>query len=135
LISNEIFDSLFVNEDLKDLQAHLTTADGDLLSVKGKTDLSLWINGTEFSASMAVAHLGDLSGILGLDFLAKYEVIMNINAGYLYSPYFGEVNLVKEDKLHDTCARIHTNETVNIPAKCEVIVKGNTNGEFPPDVQ
>lgn len=40
LISNEIFDSLLGNKDLLDLQTILT-ADGDLLSVKGKTDVDL----------------------------------------------------------------------------------------------
>lgn len=100
LISNKIFDSLFVNKDLEDLQASLTTADGDLLSVKGKTELSLCINGTAFSVPMVVAHLGSLFGIFGLDFLPKYEAIMDINYEYLYSPYFDESGLVKEDKLH-----------------------------------
>lgn len=114
MISNEIFDSLFLNKDLEDLQALLTTADGDLLSVKGKPDLSLSINDAVFSVPMVVAHLGDLSGILGLDLLAKYEAIMDINAGYLYSPYFGEIGLVNEDKLHNSCARIHVTETVTM---------------------
>lgn len=102
LISNEIFDSLLGNRDLEDLQTTLTTADGDLLSVKGKTDVDLCINEMEFSTTVVVAQLGDLSGILGLDFLSKYEAIMDIHAGRLHSPFFGEIGLVKEDKLQST---------------------------------
>lgn len=130
-----MFDSLFGNRDLEDLQTTLTTADGDLLSVKAKTDVDLCINEIEFSTTVVVAQLGDLSGILGLDFLSKYEAIMDMNAGRLHSPFFGDIGLVKEDKLHSTCARIHMTETVIIPAKCEMFVKGNTDCEFPHGVE
>lgn len=60
----------------------------------------------EFSTAVVVAQLGDLSGILGLDFLSKYEAIMDM-IGRLHSPFFGDIGLVKEDKLQSTCARIH----------------------------
>lgn len=48
LISNEIFESLLGNRDLEDLQTTSTTADGDLLSVKGKTDVDLCIKRWNF---------------------------------------------------------------------------------------
>lgn len=89
LISNEIFDSLLGNKDLLDLQTILT-ADGDLLSVKGKTDVDLCINEMECSTTLVVAQLGDLSCILGLDFLPEYEAKMDMNAGRIHSPFFGE---------------------------------------------
>lgn len=92
LISNEIFDSLLGNKDLLDLQTILT-ADGDLLSVKGKTDVDLCINEMECSTTLVVAQLGDLSCILGLDFLPEYEAKMDMNAGRIHSPFFGEIGL------------------------------------------
>lgn len=55
LISNEIFDSLLGNKDLLDLQTILT-ADGDLLSVKGKTDVDLCLNKMECSTTLVVAQ-------------------------------------------------------------------------------
>lgn len=129
LISNEIFDSLLGNKDLLDLQTILT-ADGDLLSVKGKTDVDLCINEMECSTTLVVAQLGDLSCILGLDFLPEYEAKMDMNAGRIHSPFFGEIGLVKEDNLQSTCTRIHMTETVSISAKCEMFVKGSTNCAF-----
>lgn len=94
LISNEIFDSLLGNKDLLDLQTTLTIADGDLLSVKGKTDVDLCnTNEMEFSTTLVVAQLGDLSCILGLDFLSKFEAKMDMNAGRIHSPFFGEIGL------------------------------------------
>lgn len=130
LISNEIFDSLLGNKDLLDLQTILT-ADGDLLSVKGKTDVDLCINEMECSTTLVVAQLGDLSCILGLDFLPEYEAKMDMNAGRIHSPFFGEIGLmVKEDKLQSTCTRIHMTETVSNSAKCEMFVKGSTNCAF-----
>lgn len=102
LISNEIFDSVLGNRDFEDLQTTLTT--------------DLCINEMEFSITV-VSQLGDLSGILELDFLSKYKAVMN--AGRLHSPFFGDIDLVEEDKLQSTCARIHITETVSIPAKCE----------------
>jgi predicted aspartyl protease len=45
LISDEIFKSLSVtNTKLEDMQTILTTADGDVLSVQGKTRMNLSIN-------------------------------------------------------------------------------------------
>lgn len=114
-----------------DLQTTLTTADGDLLSVKGKTDVDLCIDEMEFPTTVVVAQLGDLSGILGLDFLSKYEAIMDMNVRRIHSPFFNEIGFVEEDKLQSTCARIHMTETVSILAKCEMFVKGSTDCKFP----
>lgn len=85
----------------------------------------------EFSTTLVVAQLGDLSCILGLDFLSKFEAKMDMNAGRIHSPFFGEIGLVKKDKLQSTCTRIHMTETVSIPAKCEMFVKGSTDCAFP----
>lgn len=103
--------------------------------MKGKTDVFLCINDMEFSTNVVVAQLGDLSGILGLDFLSKYEAIMEMNAGRIHLPFFGAIGLVKEDKLQSKCARIHMTETVSIPAKCEMVVKGSTDCAIPHGVE
>lgn len=64
-----------------------------MLSVKGKTDVDLCINEMECSTTLVVAKLGDLSCILGLDFLPEYEAKMDMNAGRIHSPFFGEIGL------------------------------------------
>ena len=68
-ISEDVFDSLPVHLVLTELDTVLTTADGDILSVQGKTNVTLLFGSHEFSQSVVLAKLGGLSGILGLDFL------------------------------------------------------------------
>lgn len=48
----------------------------------------------ECSTTLVVAQLGDLSCILGLDFLPEYEAKMDMNAGRIHSPFFGEIGLI-----------------------------------------
>ncbi|XP_062588198.1 uncharacterized protein LOC134249845 [Saccostrea cucullata] len=81
------------------------------------------------------AKLGGLSGIIGLDFLVKYDVLIDTRNGILYSPHFGEVPLLREDRLHSRCARIHLAETVSVPGSSEMFVQGKINDEFPSDTK
>ena len=113
----------------------MTTADGDLLSVRGKTNITLLLGNHEIETSVVVAKLGGLSGILGLEFLAKYDVLIDASKGILYSPYFGEIPLLREDQLHTRCARIHMTETITVPGESEMFVQGRVIDEFPTDIE
>lgn len=134
LVSENIFESHPEHLILEELDTSLTTADGDLLSVQGKTNVTLSFGGHEFNTSVVVAKLGGLSGIIGLDFLVKYNVLIDASNGILYSPHFGEVPLLREDCLHSRCARVHLAETVSVPGSSEMFVQGKITDEFPSDI-
>lgn len=87
----------------------------------------------DFITAIVVAKLGGLSGILGLDFLTKYDALINTSSRMLHSLYFGETCMVREDDLQCTCAIIRISETVNIPDKSEMLIKGKICGKFPYD--
>lgn len=132
LVSEDVFNSLPGHLVLERLDTSLTTADRYLLSVQGKTNVSLIVGNTEFNTSVVVAKLGGLSGIIGLDFLAKYNVLLDTGKGFLYSPHFGEIPLLTEDRLYDRCARIHLAETVIVSGESKMYVHGKITDEFPP---
>lgn len=135
LISEDVFKSLPVNLVLEELDTSLTTADGDLLSVQGKTNVTLLFGSREFTTSVVVAKLGGLSGIIGLDFLVKYDVLIDASNGILHSHHFGEIPLLRENRLQNRCARIHLAETVSVPGGSEMFVQGKITDKFPPDIE
>jgi hypothetical protein len=70
-----------------------------------------------------VADLGDLSGILGLNFLSENGVLFDLGKGVLIFPDFEE-HLQREDSL--TCARVYLAEDILvIPGSSETFVNGN----------
>ena len=130
LISEEIFRSLPNKHTLQELRTPLSTADGNPLSVQGQTEICMSLNGHNLTTSVVVANLGNLSGIIGLDFLVEYEVLVDVHRGILHSPYLGDVTLYRENDLYNRCAKIHLSETVHIPARSEMFVKGEIRGDF-----
>lgn len=124
LVSESIFKSIPEHLTLEELDTSLTTADVDLLLVQGKINVTLSFAVYETNASVVVAKLGGVSGTFGLDFLVKYNILIDACNRILYSPYFGEVPLLREDRLHSRCARVHLVETVSVPGSSEMIFQG-----------
>ncbi|CAC5381216.1 unnamed protein product [Mytilus coruscus] len=115
LVSSEIFNKLGFNKMfLNEVSAKLNTADGDPLEVIRMTTISLFIGEQLIAHTVIVAGLGELDGILGIDFLSKNNVSIDTANGTLKSPNF-DVCLHKDKSLSSTCARVHLTETVHIP--------------------
>ena len=130
LLSKDYFDELNHKQTiLSDVQATLTTADGEPLKVYGKTNLSFALGGKTFSNTIIVAELGGMPGILGLDFMSKHNFIIDTGKGRLCSPDV-VVELTREANLGLRCARVHLVETVHIPAYTEVYATGELRGHF-----
>lgn len=82
LISKEVLDNLdLCDQFLQKVSTELKTADGEPLQVYGQTELPLTFGDREFVISVIEAELGDLSGILGLDFLSENDVIFDFRKG------------------------------------------------------
>ena len=129
LISAEVFKAMNMDKSLlRDVSTCLTTADGDPLEVMGITTIPLDFCGQSFDHQVVVASIGELSGILGIDFLSANKVSIETSEGMLRSPKF-------EIKLHHqsnsiVCARVHLTDTVHIPARSEIFVEGEVRGHF-----
>lgn len=98
--------------------------DGDPLYVIGMKSIPLCIGEQSVRHPVIIAGLGDLGGILGIDFLSK-----NIAQGVLRSQNFN-VDLHKNKSLSATCARVHLTETVHMPPNSEIFLQGEIRGNF-----
>ena len=99
----------------------LRTATGELVPVKGTSNISFELGGKPFVHEFLVASITD-ECILGIDFMRQHEISLNMKGGTLKQGtteiplHYGST----EDK--DTCVRVMRNET--IPAHSESIIWG-----------
>ncbi|XP_061179408.1 uncharacterized protein LOC133188032 [Saccostrea echinata] len=105
LLSKEIYETLSFRPILTKVADKLTTAD----------------------------ELGDLHGILGLDFLSDNEIVVDTCRGILMSSHF-QIQLCWENSLNHTCARVQISENVRIPPRSEMFITGNVKGNISDDV-
>lgn len=125
LLLKQIFDSLR-NVELENESSILTTADGEPMTVLG----NLCIANDEFSQSVMVADLGNLEGILGLDFLARNHVTFDTSKGVLRFKNF-DLALTNEPEPEKSCARVQLIQTCKIPGESEIFLKGKIKGKLP----
>lgn len=115
LISEDVFKSLPVHLILEELNTHLTTAVGVLLSVQGKTNVTLSFRCREFIIPLVVGKFG----IIEIESLMKYDVLIDASNGILHLRSFGELSLLRKDHFHNSCTRMHLAETVYLEGvKC-----------------
>lgn len=129
LLSKQILSSL-ENIELEDESSILTTADGEPMTVIGRCTLDLSILNNKFSQSVIVADLGNLGGIIGLDFLARNRVMFDTGRGVLKFRDF-DVVLTNDSEQETTCARVQLTETCEIPGESETFLKGRIKGKIP----
>ena len=65
-----------------DTSCNLTSVDGTPLDIKGKLNLQLNLGDLMFQHEFLVADI-DLPGILGLDFLEQYDIVIKLSSGTL----------------------------------------------------
>lgn len=123
LVSKRIFEKLDTGSNkLSEVACTLTTADGDRMKILGQTQLALQVGDKTFCQNVIIADLGDIQGILGMDFLAANAATIDTGRGSMKIGHF-EAVLTGQSK-RDICARVAISETVSIPARSEVYVRG-----------
>lgn len=71
---------------------------------------------------VVVVKFGGLFGIIGLDFLVKYNVLIDVSNVILYLFYFGEVFLFREDCFYSRCVCVYLIEIVSVFGSSEMFV-------------
>lgn len=66
------------------------------MKVLGKVDLEFEIGEIRFCNEFIVAELGNLRGIIGMDFLENNDVIFQISRGLLHCSYWRSVYPVRK---------------------------------------
>ena len=130
LIDPVVFDALDsqAKTPLVDTKTTLHGANGQDLKVHGETYVDLNMGVDTYSVRMIVAQLGGgLQALLGMDFLAAQQSLLNLDEGVLV--YDGvEYELVH--KLDSSCCLVQLNEVIIVPGRSLVKVTGSVQGEL-----
>ncbi len=110
--------------ELLECSEELVLADGSPLEVAGQVVADLIVGSQMFSHLFIVAELGDIDGIMGLDFMESYETDIRVTRG--------ELVLNRQDiKLHRNelaaCARVQVAETLEVPPRVEMVIPGRVS--------
>ena len=98
----------------------LTTADASDMNVLGKVDVELRIGDNMFCHEFIVTELGDLCGILGMDFLEN-DVTIQVSSCLML---IGGQHIQLDRETTSICARVKVAKNSVIPSDCEVFVPG-----------
>jgi hypothetical protein len=66
-------------QSVEKVESDVLSANGSPVDIYGKTFIDIVLNGTTMSHEMIIADMS-VDGILGLEFLIKYEAIINMRA-------------------------------------------------------
>ena len=127
LLSTSTVYQLFGN--LKEVQStdtscNLTSVDGTPLDIKGKLNLQFNLGDLMFQHEFLVADI-DLTGILGLDFLEQYDIVIKISSGTLQ---IGDKSIELERNDSEKCARVKLSKRIVVPPESEMVVKAYVKG-------
>ena len=106
---------------LRPTDARLSTASGKPMDVSGEADIHLRIGGIVYPRTVVIADLGEMEGILGLDFLEDNQALIDVAAGYIQTAE-GQVILHRGD-LGDRVSLCIAKDVV-VPPTCEYCVSG-----------
>ena len=85
----------------------------------GQVDGELGLGGLLVHGPIIVAPIGSLQGVIGLDFLEKLQVKIDLKSGVLE---IGKHAIFMHKKIAPGCCRIAVKRVVTIPAKAEIQV-------------
>lgn len=125
LLDAHVFMTLDKRPPLKPCSLSLSTADGRDMKVLGKIDLEFEIGEIGFCHEFIVAELGNLRGIIGMDFLENNDVIFQISRGLLV---IGGQSIQLERETGPVCARVRVAKNIVVPPDCEVVVPAYSVG-------
>ena len=118
-------------EDVQAPSTQLVAANGEYMSIRGELELPLEINGAFFMTNVIVTELGQLDGILGLNFLRAYDMSLDLGRGILSCGEKLVIPLVGQTT--EGCL-VRLIEEVSIPGGHEITVMaevgGNVKGEI-----
>lgn len=97
----------------------LLIVDGRDMKVLGKIDLEFEIGEIWFCYEFIVVELGNLRGIIGMDFLENNDVIFQIFRGFLV---IGGQFIQLEREIVFVCVRVRVVKNIVVFFDCEVVV-------------
>ena len=112
---------------LRQSSARLCAADGGVLQVHGETTLDLLLGNKLFRVPVMIADLGDVQGILGMEFLNREACLIDAFNGKLHFPD-REVFLHRGATFQ--CCRVRLKESLEIQPDEERIICGQVDEDI-----
>ena len=113
-------------EDMRAPSRQLVAANGEYISIRGELELPLEIEGSFFMTEVVVTELGQLDGILGLNFLRAYDMSLDLGRGLLSC---GErLIIILVGQTTESCL-VRLIEDVHIPGGHEITVMAEVAGD------
>ena len=125
LLSKDIFLKHFPGlvDNLEEPKKQLVAANGENLCVIGDIELPLQIGSQTFQTRVTVAELGNLDGIIGLNFLRSLEMNIDLGEGIM-SRRNWSIRLQGDRGFEEKSCLVELNEDLCIPQGHEVTVWG-----------
>ena len=115
-------------EDLDETRGTFNAVNGGSIKIFGSTELEFLLEGSLFSQKFIIADIPDMEGILGMDFLEKYEVSIQVSKLYLE---IGDQKVKLQKAPDKTCSRVRVTKQVVIPPCSEMLIDGLIEGGKP----
>ncbi|KAK3085966.1 hypothetical protein FSP39_011423 [Pinctada imbricata] len=131
IIKKEVHD-LWPEENrpvLEPVRMNLITATGESASFLGKTTVNIKIGEKVCMHDVLLADIQS-DGILGMDFLSKYECDLQLGQGYLVMGGQKVICYSDNDLEKPLCCRVSITEEIQIPAESEILVTGKILDPF-----
>ena len=121
ILSQKHFEKLQHDHDIKlsSQSIKLTAADGSQLEISGKATLEFYAKGICYEQDFIIAKIQGIVGILGMDFLTKYDGSIKVNKQTLKTSK-GTLKLNKQQSI--ACARILVKDDIVIKANTEQLI-------------
>ena len=125
LLSKDIFLKHFPGlvDNLEEPKKQLVAANGENMCVIGDTELPLQTGSQTFQTRVTVAELGNLDGIIGLNFLRNLEMNIDLGEGIM-SRRNWSIRLQGDRGSEEKSCLVELNEDLCIPQGHEVTVWG-----------
>ena len=106
--------------------AQLRAADGNNLIVHGETELDKQLGLEVFRITVIMAELGELQGILGMDFLSQEGCVFDLYHGRMI---VNESEFILHRLGDEPKCNVCLSKSVTVPPESELIVKAQLCGE------
>ena len=119
-----------IKKEIRQTSRSLVTVDGSPLDVVGEATITIHLGKLRAKMDVVIANVTQ-AGILGLDFLEKFDATLDFSKGKLVVNKY-EITLQKESN-HPMCCRVSVAETTTIPARSETVLPGKVHvrGKLP----
>ena len=128
ILSSTFFDQLENKPTVLPFDYPLTAANGGDLEIVGMADLIFRLGDRIYDHRFIIAKLDEVQGILGMEFLEQYDVVIRVSQGKIV---VADQSIELDQARSDICARVRLSTEIVIPPKSEMLASGYIDKGIP----